>query len=96
MSEIRTVDGLTPPSHRSVGFVLRAPASEEGGLAVEDRIEISDLAQILGTIAPDPEIRTEKVASVRAALARGDYLTSDKLAVAVQAALKEIGLEDHQ
>lgn len=93
MSDIRSVD--------SVGVVLQCVGrhsdsgthADDGDVAVEDRVEISDLAHALSTVYLDADIRVDKVAEVRDALARGDYLTPQKLDIAIERAVMELDLE---
>jgi len=60
----------------------------------EDQVEISEVAQLLSKLAELPEVRTDKVEQVRAAIARGDYETPDKIEVVVDRILEEFALED--
>lgn len=55
-----------------------------------DRVEISEVAQMLSTLEPDTAIRAEKVAEVREAIAKGTYLTDDKIAVTVDRLLEAL------
>ena len=88
MSDIRSVDGLANLFPRSAVPASQGGRAQGGSVAVQDRVEISDIALALGN--HDSGIRTDKVASVRHALARGDYLTKDKLAIAVKRALQDL------
>jgi len=91
MSEIRTIDGVvnltTPPFSTTIGY---AEPPQQVGVVVEDQVDLSDAALALGGASADQEIRAEKVAQIRAALARGDYLSEDKLDVAIQRAIESI------
>jgi len=76
-----------PASHQS----RTAEAAVRTGLIEpSDRAEFSDYAQLLSRLATLPEIRVEKVATVRAHLEAGTYETSDKLEIAVQRALHDV------
>jgi len=68
----------------------RKPAQSAG----QDRVEISEVARLLNRLAELPEIRTEKVEQVRAAIARGDYETPDKIEVVVERLLEQFRLEE--
>ena len=88
MSDIRSIDGLAAFLPRSAGLSVHGSREDGGSVAVQDRVEISDVALALG--AQGQEIRADKVADVRDALARGNYLTKEKLAIAVQRALQDL------
>ncbi len=55
-----------------------------------DRLEISDAGRIAAQMAEIPEIRHERVESIRAALLNGTYETEDKLSLALDRLLDEI------
>jgi len=55
-----------------------------------DRIEISEVAQVLSTLESNTGIRAEKVAEVREAIAKGTYLTAEKIAVTVDRLLETL------
>ncbi|HZZ70977.1 MAG TPA: flagellar biosynthesis anti-sigma factor FlgM [Pirellulales bacterium] len=56
-----------------------------------DELQLSDAGQIASRLADIPDIRADKVASAKAAIANGSYETSDKLDVALSRLLDEIG-----
>jgi len=76
--------GSTSPTRRA-----EAPPSETSEIS-PDRVEISEVAQVLSTLEPDTAIRAEKVAEVREAIAKGTYLTDDKIAVTVDRLLQAL------
>lgn len=55
-----------------------------------DHVEISEMGRLLDQISRLPEIREEKVAEIRQAIASGVYETPDKLELAVERLLREI------
>jgi len=59
-------------------------------LAASDRLDISEAGRIASQMAEIPEIRADRVADIRAALANGTYETFDKLDVALDRLLDEI------
>ncbi len=63
---------------------------QAGRVRPEDQVEISDAAQMLSRMAQDTDIRTDKIASVRQAIADGTYETPDKIDVVVNRILQEI------
>ncbi len=56
-----------------------------------DQVDISPAAQLAGQVSEIPDIRQDRVASIRAAIADGTYETQDKLSTAVNRLLDEIG-----
>ena len=71
----------------------RAAAALEGPaqtLRAGDQVEISDMGRILDEISRLPDIRHQKVAEIRQAIASGVYETADKIDIAVERLLEEI------
>lgn len=73
----------TSPSHQAAQSA--SPAA--GG----DQLSISEAGQLLNRLADIPDIRQDRVQSIRAAIADGSYETSDKLDQALEHLLDEIG-----
>lgn len=63
-----------------------APAASVG-----DQLEISETAELLSRINELPDVRHDRVAALRAAIAEGTYESTDKLDTAVSRLLDEIG-----
>ncbi len=61
-----------------------------GAQPLADRLEISEAGRIASQLAEIPDIRWERVESLRAAIAGGVYETDDKLNVALERLLDEI------
>ena len=55
-----------------------------------DSVEISEMAKFLEKISRLPDIRQEKVDAVKAELARGTYVTREKLEKAIDALLEDL------
>ncbi len=55
-----------------------------------DKLEISPEAQVMGAQATASDVRADRVADIRAQIAKGDYETTDKLDAAVGRLLNEI------
>ena len=55
-----------------------------------DRVEISQMARFLDRISRLPDIRHEKVDAVRREIAKGTYVTAEKLAQAIDNLLAEL------
>ena len=73
--------GSTSPARRAETPPLEIPP---------DRVEISEVAQVLSALEPNTAIRAEKVAEVREAIAKGTYLTDEKIAVTVDRLLEAL------
>ena len=85
MNEINTIGTLaTSPTLRD--FANQAyPRSDSGNIAVlEDRVEISELADFLSRLAELPEARARKIVEIRNAILNETYETPDKLEIAAE------------
>lgn len=67
-----------------------APSASSAGLP-QDHLEISSVGRMLEQIQDLPEIRHEKVAALRKAIASGTYDTPDRMNLALDRLLDEIG-----
>jgi negative regulator of flagellin synthesis FlgM len=56
-----------------------------------DQVDISPAAQLAGKVSEIPDIRQDRVATLKAAIADGTYDTQDKLSTALDRLLDEIG-----
>lgn len=65
----------------------KAPSSPHG----PDELQISPEAQLISQAREVPEIRADRVAAIRAEIQNGTYETSEKLDVALERLLDEIG-----
>ncbi len=66
------------------------PAQVES-MPIRDEVNISDAARLVEQIQQAPDIRQDRVQAIRAQIAAGTYETPDKLDVAVEHLLDEIG-----
>lgn len=82
--------GPQPIYPRLAEFTVDAGRTVQAG-APRDQVEISPLGQMLDGIGRLPEIRHERVAEVRRQIAAGTYETSEKLDVALDRLLDELG-----
>ena len=92
MVDVRAVDGAGGPAR--IDRTQQAKIAEtrpKGPCGRPDRVEISDVARFLDELARMPEIRAEKVEQVRRAIAEGTYLTPEKLDLAIERLLNELG-----
>ena len=67
------------------------PASPAEGTAIKDEINISDAARFIEQAAEAPEVRQNRIGSIKQQIADGTYETQEKLDVAVERLLDEIG-----
>jgi negative regulator of flagellin synthesis FlgM len=58
--------------------------------AIRDEVNISDAARMVEQVHQVPDIRQDRVDSIRAQIAAGTYETPDKVNVAVERLLDEI------
>ena len=77
----------TPAPHHKPAANPAAPKPA----AQTDRVDISEAAQRAAQIQEIPDIRADKVAAAKAAIAEGTYETDAKLNVALDRLLDEIG-----
>ena len=61
------------------------------GAPIQDEVSISDAARLAEQVRQMPEIRQELVDRIRAQIASGSYETPEKLDLAVERLLDEIG-----
>lgn len=71
--------------------IARPPQAAPRQSAGVDQLDISPEAQVLSQVRDIPEIRTERVAEIRAAIEAGAYETDAKLDIALDRLLDEIG-----
>jgi negative regulator of flagellin synthesis FlgM len=67
------------------------PAGRPEFSPIQDEVNISDAAQLIDQVQHVPDIRQDRVEAARAQIAAGTYETPDKLDVAVNRLLDEIG-----
>lgn len=56
-----------------------------------DEVQISSMGQLLGRLSEMPDIRAGRVAELRSAILEGRYESDDKLSLALDNLLDEIG-----
>jgi negative regulator of flagellin synthesis FlgM len=67
------------------------PTSGVQSTPITDEVQISDAAQLVAKTQQIPDVRQDRVDSIRAQIAQGAYETPDKLDTAVSRLLDEIG-----
>jgi negative regulator of flagellin synthesis FlgM len=72
--------------HRAAGGQA---TSSVGRSAAADQLDISHEADLVSRTRDVPDIRADRVADIRAAIAAGEYETDDKLSVALDRLLDE-------
>jgi negative regulator of flagellin synthesis FlgM len=84
---------LHGPQAVSAPHVARsnAAAAARTSQPIADQLDLSPAAQFVDLAQSLPEIRTERVNQIRAAIAAGAYETDDKLDAALDRLLDEIG-----
>ena len=70
---------------------VSSPAAPTSSPQIQDELSISDAARLAEQVRQMPEVRQELVDRVRAQIASGTYDTPDKLDLAVERLLDEIG-----
>ena len=65
--------------------------SRPEALQIADEVDISEAARLVEQLHELPEMREDRIEAVRRQIAAGTYETSDKLNVAVERLLDEIG-----
>jgi negative regulator of flagellin synthesis FlgM len=67
------------------------PASSPSRASATDELDISSEADMVSRARELPDIRADKVASIKAQIAKGTYDTDEKLDLALSRLLDEIG-----
>jgi len=86
ISHVHAAQPVNQPHHSTT----TQPAASQGFDAV-DKLDISSNASYVSQVREAPEIRADRVAEIRAAIADGAYETDEKLDFALEALLDEIG-----
>jgi negative regulator of flagellin synthesis FlgM len=70
---------------------ISRPAEQPDAAPIRDELEISAAARLTEQAQAVPEIRQDRIAAIRAKIAEGAYETQEKLEIAVERLLDEIG-----
>ena len=70
--------------------VQSTQSSQDAGQSAVDTVQISDTARYLSEIKKLPDIRQAKVDAAKAAIARGNYDTPDKLDKVVEGVQEDL------
>lgn len=68
-----------------------APSRPAQAEPLGDQLDISPAAELLNKLSEIPDIRADRVQAIREAIASGQYETPDKLDLALERLLDEIG-----
>ncbi len=68
-----------------------SPTSQPRSLGETDQLDISPEADLISRLHERPEIRADRVASIRAQIESGAYETNQKLDIALDRLLDEMG-----
>jgi negative regulator of flagellin synthesis FlgM len=98
-SEGRTGMQIYGPSYLHGSQPISAPhsarmsqsAAPADAAPIQDELNLSDTAQMIDQVRQAPDIRQDRVTALRSQIANGTYETHDKLDVAVNRLLDEIG-----
>ncbi len=86
-SQVSSPQPIPAPHHKPAAN----PQVSKPAAAQTDRVDISEAAQRAAQIHEIPDIRADKVAAAKAAIAEGTYDTDAKMNVALDRLLDEIG-----
>ncbi|MHC4177518.1 MAG: flagellar biosynthesis anti-sigma factor FlgM [Planctomycetota bacterium] len=73
------------------GSRVSRPDAQTDSKPISDELEISDAARLAEQAGEVPEVRQDRVDAIRAKIAEGTYETQEKLEIAVERLLDEIG-----
>ncbi len=83
MSDIPPISNALRSSDAALGQVeANKPEAKRPDL-VMDRVEISEMGQMLSTLEPETDIRVDKVTEIREAILNGTYETPEKIDITV-------------
>lgn len=89
-AHVHSAAGIKPPHHQpAVKPEPTAPPSAVDSRS--DKLELSEAGQIAAQLADVPDVREDRVASIRQAISDGTYESEERLSTALDALLDEIG-----
>lgn len=86
-SQLHGIQSINAPHNAR----LTNPESVSKTAATGDQLELSEAGQLASRLSDIPDIRADRVASIRAAILDGTYETEDKLNIALDRLFDEIG-----
>jgi negative regulator of flagellin synthesis FlgM len=87
LSQVHGPQSISPPHAARPTEPTARPESPQ----IADEVDISEAARLAEQIRQMPEMREDRIDSVRSQIAEGTYETPDKLSVALDRLLDEIG-----
>ena len=94
MSGINGVGANTPlhnVSKVSQPVIKSIPANAAKALPMTDKVQLSNVSQMMATLRAGGDIRADKVAAIRAQLEAGTYETEAKLDKAIDRLIDDLG-----
>ncbi len=97
MSEVSSIQSSTGsinrtqpvPAHRESAVPGRADTQRDA-----DRVELSDRARLINRLRELPEVRADRVAAARVAIADPDFANDERLNVAIERLIEDLNLDD--
>ncbi len=83
MSDIPPISNTLRPSDTPLGQMEPNKAEAKRPDLAMDRVEISEMGQMLSTLEPETDIRVDKVTEIREAILNGTYETPEKIDITV-------------
>lgn len=80
----------SPPSAPTTPVEVAAPAADSTGVVSTDHVEFSQQAQLLEKLQQLPNIRQERIDTIKSAIADNSYLTVEKLDLAINRMIDEV------
>lgn len=87
ISHVHQAQAINGP-HRTMGAGQAAQPSRAMGV---DQLDISHEADLVSRVRDVPEMRMDRIAEIRSAIEAGEYETDEKLDIALDRLLAEIG-----
>ena len=84
------------PVRPSQGAARPAPTPDAKPISTDDQVEISSVGRMFDAASRSSDVRSERLAQIKAAIDQGVYDTDDKLEAALERMLSEIRLEDER
>jgi len=91
MSEVSPIHRPVAPTLEPNSRTARTQTQTDTPTRGQDRVELSNTAQLLSKIADLPDVRQNLVDRVKASIADGTYETEDKTDAAIDNLLEDIG-----
>lgn len=86
-SQLHGAQSISAPHGARAAQSMARPQAAQ----IADEVDISDAARLVEQVQQMPEMREDRIEAVRQQIADGTYETSDKLNIAIERLLDEIG-----